>query len=201
MIRQRRLAAGVLLAALLGGCGASPPVHYYDLDALETDYAAGGESSLRIGIGPLRTPDYLDRSQIVTRGADSRVMVDDFNRWVEPISEAIYRVLSENLDSLVADAVVVAFPYTHIADLDYQLVGRVSRFDAGADGNAVLQVQWGVISSRNEFVVQPRRSRYEVRAGQAGDYPALARAMSELLQQFSRDVAQTLQGITQRAGG
>jgi uncharacterized lipoprotein YmbA len=199
MIRQRWPATAVLLAALLGGCGSSPPVHYYDIEALETGYAAAGEPSLRIGIGPLRTPDYLDRSQIVTRGADSRVMVDDFNRWVEPISDAIYRVLAENLDSLVADAVVVAFPYTHIADLDYQLVGRVSRFDAGADGIAVLQLQWGVISSRNEFVVQPRRARYAVSAGQAGDYPALARAMSELLQQFSRDVAGTLQSVRQRA--
>jgi uncharacterized lipoprotein YmbA len=201
MIRKSGLAAAVLLAALLGGCGSSPPVHYYDLEALETDYVADGEPLVRIGIGPLRTPDYLDRSQIVTRGSDSRVIVDDFNRWVEPISEAIYRVLSENLDSLVEDAVVVAFPYTHIADLDYQVIGRVTRFDAGADGKAVLQVQWSVISSRDEFVVQPRRARYEVSAVKAGDYPALAQAMSELLLQFSRDVAQTLQGARQRAGG
>jgi uncharacterized lipoprotein YmbA len=200
MIRKSGLAAAVLLAALLGGCGSSPPVHYYDLEALETDYVADGEPLVRIGIGPLRTPDYLDRSQIVTRGSDSRVIVDDFNRWVEPISEAIYRVLSENLDSLVDDAVVVAFPYTHIADLDYQVIGRVTRFDAGADGKAVLQVQWSVISSRDEFVVQPRRARYEVSAVKAGDYPALAQAMSELLLQFSRDVAQTLQGARQRTG-
>lgn len=200
MIRQRWLAAAVFLAVLLGGCGSSPPVHYYDLQALETGYAAAGEASLRIGVGPLRTPDYLNRSQIVTRGADSRVIVDDFNRWVEPIDEATYRVLSENLDSLIDDAVVVSFPYTHIADLDYQVVGRVSRFDAGADGKAVLQVQWGVISERDEFVVQPQRARYEVSAGRAGDYPALARAMSELLQQFSRDVAQTLQSVVQGAG-
>ena len=188
----------VLLAALLGGCGASPPVNYYDLGALETGHAAGGEPSLRIGVGPLRTPDYLNRPQIVTRGADSRVIIDDFNRWVEPVGEAIYRVLSENLDRLIDEAVVVAFPYTHIADLDYQVVGRVSRFDAGTDGNAVLEVQWGIISQRDEFVVQPRRARYEVGAGRAGDYPALARAMSELLQQFSRDVAQTLAVVMQR---
>ena len=189
----------VFLALAIGGCGSSPPVNYYDLEALETGYVVEGETYLRVGVGPLRTPDYLSRSQIVTRGSDSRVLVDDFNRWIEPVSDAIYRVVSENLDSLMSNAVVVAFPYTHIADLDYQLVGRVSRFDAGADGNAVLQLQWGVISSRNEFVVQPRRARYAVSAGQAGDYPALARAMSELLQQFSRDVAQTLQSVRQRA--
>lgn len=195
MIRQRRLAMAALLAASLVGCGSSPPVNYYDLEALETGYAADGEPSLRIGVGPLRVPDYLDRSQIVTRGADSRVIVDDFNLWVEPIGEAIYRVLAENLDSLVDDAVVVAFPYTHIADLDYQLVGRVTRFDAGADGNAVLHVQWGLIGAQDNFVIQPRRARYEARAALANDYASLARAFSELLQQFSRDVAESLQDV------
>ena len=195
MTRTKRLGAAVLIAMLIGGCGSSPPVNYYDLEALETDYVAKTNPSLRVGVGPLRTPEYLDRSQIVTRGADSRVVVDDFNRWVEPLSHSVYRVLSENLDSLMDEAVVVAFPYTHIADLDYQLIGRISRFDTDADGTAVLQLQWSVLSSRDELVVQPRRARYEVQATRADDYPALTRAMSELLQLFSRDVAQTLEGI------
>ena len=190
----------VLLALAAGGCGSSPPVTYYDLAALETGYVADGETHLRVGVGPLRTPDYLSRSQIVTRGSDSRVVVDDFNRWVEPVSDAIYRVVSENLDSLLSDAVVVAFPYTHIADLDYQLIGRISRFDADTDGTVVLQMQWGVISSRDEFLIQPRRVRYQASAAQPG-YPALVRAMNEVLQQFSRDVAESLNGAALRPAG
>jgi uncharacterized lipoprotein YmbA len=181
----------------VGGCSSSPPVSYYDLEALETGYATDAETHLSVGVGPLRTPDYLSRSQIVTRRSDATVVVDDFNRWVEPVDDAIYRVVAENLDSLIDDAVVVAFPYTHIADLDYQLIGRVSRFDADEDGTAVLQLQWGIISSREEFLVQPRRTRYEVRAASPGDYAALARAMSEVLQQFSRDVAQALGDVRQ----
>lgn len=198
MKRTKWHAPVVLVALGVAGCGSSPPVHYYDMEALETGYVAGGETRLRMGVGPLRTPDYLSRSQIVTRGSDSRVVVDDFNRWVEPLSDAVYRVVAENLDSLMSDAVVVAFPYTHIADFDYQLVGRISRFDADADGTAVLQIQWGVISSTDDFVVQPRRARYEARAAEAGDYPALVRAMSEVLQQFSRDVAGSLDGVDTR---
>jgi uncharacterized lipoprotein YmbA len=192
---KRWQAAAVFLAMILGGCGSSPPVSYYDLEALETGYVADGETNMTVGVGPLRTPDYLSRSQIVTRRGDSTVVVDDFNRWVEPVHHAIYRIVSENLDSLIDDAVVVAFPYTHIADLDYQLIGRISRFDADQDGTAVLQIQWGIISSRDEFLVQPKRARYAVKAAAAGDYPALARAMSEVLQQFSRDVAETLEGV------
>jgi uncharacterized lipoprotein YmbA len=188
----------ILVSLVVAGCGSSPPVQYYDLEALETGYVAEGEKYLRMGVGPLRTPNYLSRSQIVTRGSDSRIVVDDFNRWIEPVSDAIYRVVAENLDSLMSDAVVVAFPYTHIADFDYQLVGRISRFDADADGAVVLQVQWGVISSTDEFIVQPRRKRYVANAARAGDYAALVRAMNEALQQFSRDVAETLAGVKTR---
>jgi uncharacterized lipoprotein YmbA len=197
MTAKRWQTPAVLVLVAVGGCSSSPPVSYYDLEALETGYATDAETHLSVGVGPLRTPDYLSRSQIVTRRSDATVVVDDFNRWVEPVDDAIYRVVAENLDSLIDDAVVVDFPYTHIADLDYQLIGRVSRFDADEDGTAVLQLQWGIISSREEFLVQPRRTRYEVRAASPGDYAALARAMSEVLQQFSRDVAQALGDVRQ----
>ena len=195
MTRTRWFVGAVLLAMSVGGCGSSPPVHYYDVEVLEAGYGTGQPPSLRMGVGPLRTPEYLRRSQIVTRGSDSQVVVDDFNRWIEPLGNRVHQVVAENLDTLLDRAVVVAFPYTHIANLDYQLVGRVSRFDADPDGTAVLQVQWGVIASRDEFVIQPQRVRYEARATQPGDYAALARAMSEVLQQFSRDVAESLQAV------
>ena len=189
----------LLLLVAIGGCGSSPPVTFYDLEALETGRAADAGMQLIVGVGPLRTPDYLSRSQIVTRRSDSTLVVDDFNRWVEPVDDAIYRVVSANLDSLVDDAVVVAFPFAHIADIDYQLVGHITRFDADQDGTAVLQLQWGVISSREEFLVPPRRTRYEA-AADSQDYAALARAMSEALQQFSRDVARSLEALMQGAG-
>lgn len=196
---MRWRAPAVLILVAIGGCGSSPPVSYYDLEALESGYEAGGKNDLIVGVGPLRTPDYLSRSQIVTRRPDATVIVDDFNRWVEPVDDAIYRVVAENLDSLMGDAVVVAFPYAHIADLDYQLVGHISRFDADQDGTAVLQLQWGVLSSTEDIVVQARRVRYEARAAEPGDYAALARAMSEVLQQFSRDVAQSLEAVVHGA--
>ena len=199
MKTTRWLAPVLFVVVAAACCGSSPPVQYYDLESLETGYIDDGETFLRVGVGPLRTPDYLSRSQIVTRGKDSTVIVNDFNRWIEPLDDAVHRVVSENLDSLVDDAVVVAFPYTHIADLDYQLVGRISRFDADGDGTAVLQIQWSVVSPRDEFVIAPKRARYEARVARAGDYPALARAMSEVLQQFSRDVAASLENAMSRS--
>jgi uncharacterized lipoprotein YmbA len=200
MTAMRWIAASVLLATILGGCGSSPPVTYYDLEVMETGGVADAETRAIVGVGPLRTPRYLSRSQFVTRRGDGTVVIDDFNRWVEPVDDAVYRIVAGNLDRLIDDAVVVAFPYTHNAQLDYQLIGRISRFDADKDGTAVLQLQWGIISSREEFLVPPRRVRYEA-AAESQDYAALARAMSEVLQQFSRDVARSLEALMQRTDG
>jgi hypothetical protein len=58
-----------------------------------------------------------------------------------------------------------------------------------------MQIQWSVIGPGDAFVIQPRRVRYEAIAAQPGDYPALARAMSEVLQEFSRDVANSLERV------
>ena len=92
MKTTRWLAPVIFLALSVGGCGSSPPVQYYDLESLETGYIDDGETFLRVGVGPLRTPDYLSRSQIVTRGKDSTVIVNDFNRWIEPLDGSTPRI-------------------------------------------------------------------------------------------------------------
>lgn len=195
MTRVKRLAQIASLAIVLGACGSSPPVRYYDLEALETGYAPDKVGSLSVGVGPLRTPDYLSRPRMVTRASDATIVVNDFERWVEPLDDSIHRVLATNLDAQLDDAVVVAFPYTHISDLDYRIVGRIDRFDADADGLAVLEIQWGVIGPKDEILVQPRRARYEARSSREPKYAAIAHAMSGVVQQLSKDVAAGLEAL------
>jgi uncharacterized lipoprotein YmbA len=199
MNRVTRLVQVVSIAIVLGACGSSPPVRYYDLEALETGYAPDKVGSSTVGVGPLRAPDYLSRPRMVTRAADATIVVNDFDRWVERLDEAIHRVLATNLDAQLDDAVVVAFPYTHISDLDYRVVGRIDRFDADADGLAVLEIQWGVIGRNDEILVQPRRARYEARSSREPKYAGIAYAMSEVVQQLSRDVAARLEALVDKS--
>jgi uncharacterized lipoprotein YmbA len=179
--------------AVLAACGSSPPVNYYTLETLETDYRRDSDSALLIGVGPLRTPDYLSRSRIVTRGDDGSVFIDDFNRWVEPVDDAIYRIVAISLDTLLEDAVVIGYPYAYVADIDYQLLGRIDRFGADYDGRVELHVQWAVTTPNGKTLVSPKRAVYEARASSGRDYPSIARAMSEALQLFSRDVASEIE--------
>jgi uncharacterized lipoprotein YmbA len=73
--------------------------------------------------------------------------------------------------------------------LNYQVVGRVDRFDADSDGRVVLLAQWTILTPDSEILVQPRRARYETQASDPGDHGSIARAMSEAIAEFSRDIA------------
>ena len=190
---SRLLWATVVTLPLLVACGSSPPVNYYSLETLETDYRRDSGTALLIGVGPLRTPDYLSRSRIVTRGDNGSVFIDDFNRWVEPVDDAIYRIVSLSLDTLLADAVVIGYPYAYIADIDYQVLGRIDSFGADHDGRVVLRVQWAVTTPNGDVLVNPKRATYEARGNPGLDYPSIARGMSEALQLFSRDVASEIE--------
>lgn len=187
------------LLPLLAACGSSAPVRYYSLEAITTEgyERVSTEEAPVLGVGPLTMPEYLGRSQIVTRGPGAEMIVDDFNRWAEPLDRAIHRIVASNIDSVVGDVTVVAFPYSSLVAVDYRLVGRVDRFDVDETGRAVLNVQWGIGRKDQPILVPPRRSHYEVQARVAGDADATAQAMNDLVTQFSRDIAQELQAALQ----
>lgn len=179
----------LVLAVLLSGCGSSPPVRYYGLAAADVAYQVDGGDAAIIGFGPIRVPDYLKRPQIVTRGSGSELKVNDFVRWAEPLDNAIHTVVATNVDAMLSDAVVVAYPYLNALDLQYWVIGRVDRFEADQSGNVVLVLQWGMQDSERQTIVPPQRESYRASANNVDDPSAVARAMSDALTEFSRDVA------------
>jgi uncharacterized lipoprotein YmbA len=57
-------------------------VRYFALNPIDAEYCQDPDDAVILGLGPLRIPDYLDRSQIVTRNLDAEVQVIEFNREV-----------------------------------------------------------------------------------------------------------------------
>jgi uncharacterized lipoprotein YmbA len=184
-----------LAILMLAGCGSSPPVHYYGLDSIDIRYTQDKEGSPVIALGPFRMPEYLNRSQMVTRGSAVEMIVDDVHRWSEPLNDAVHRVLASNIDSLLESVIVVAYPSSVLLEIDYRLVGRIDRFDSGQDGLIVLEVQWGAADVEGGAWVTPRRNRYESQATVPGDPGSVAQAMSDALAQFSRDIANEVEAV------
>lgn len=187
-----KVAATACFVMLLVACASSPPVQFYALDSVPRNIGAEGGGAT-IGLGPINFPDYLKRPQIVTRTAGSELIIDEFQRWAEPVDRSFNRVLASNVDDMLDSAVVVLFPYNMNFRIDIRVVGRVFRFDTDSSGLAVLDVQWGAGDGKNNTLVEPRRTHYEARASDPQDYDAIVIALNETLDAFSRDMAAALE--------
>jgi uncharacterized lipoprotein YmbA len=179
----------VLFMLIIAGCGSSPPVHYFTLDTIELDYTQDQEGSPVMAVGPFRMPEYLNRSQMVRRGTGSEMIVDDLNRWAEPLDDAIHHIISTNVDTLLASVIVVSYPSSPMLPIDYRLVGRIGRFNSDKNGLVILEVQWGASEADADLLIAPRRNRYESQAADPADPGSIARGMSDVLAQFSREIA------------
>ncbi len=188
-----------LASLLLAACGSSPPARHFSLSPT-VPVATGDDTGaiVAIGVGPIRIPEYLDRTQIVIRDAGQELLVDEFSRWAEPLTSAFHRVVAADVDNSVDGLAAVAFPWESAVRsvVDYRLLGEVTRFDADRSGRVVLEIQWGVVEiASDERVVRPHRARYESSAGSADDPALIASAMNDALADFSRDIARQMQAI------
>jgi hypothetical protein len=191
----------IVLFVFLASCGSSPPVDYYALQPIAGSGTTVPADARIIGLGPLEVPGYLDRPQLVTQSSDGKMNVDEFNRWAEPLADALPRVVTANVDALLENAVVVRYPYGPRLRADYHLSGRVIRFDADRSGTVVLEVQWGVQDAQANNLLSPRRSRYTAQASPSQDPSSIVNAMNETVIAFSRDVAGELTRLLESQDG
>lgn len=190
----RCLMIAMLAMLLLSACSSSPPVRYFTLSPIDAAFQQDPDDAFMLGLGPFRMPDYLNRSQIVTRGANSEIQVDEFSRWSEPLATSLLRIVSADVDNLLQGVVVVVFPYEPFVrdQVKYRLVGDINRFEADHRGQIVLEVQWGVADADGGMTIPVRRNRYQAQATTPDDPSTVAAAMNDALAQFSRDIASKL---------
>jgi uncharacterized protein len=200
MIRPMQLRPHIaaILLLIVAGCSQSPPTEFYTLSSMPLP--PGGLSTPRtvVGVGPVALPDYLDRPQIVTRASGNRVMLADFDSWIEPINSMFTRVLVQNLSVLLASDNVISLPQRRDIPLNYQVEVDVTRFDADATGRAVLDARWRVYGKGGERLVEEGRSTIVEAAVDPGDYEAVVASMSKALGQMSREIAGVIE--THRSG-
>jgi len=185
------LAAIVLL--LVAACAGTSPTQFYTLSSIQLPPKDVGNPKTVVAVGPVVLPDYLDRPQIVTRASGNRVMLAEFNSWVEPINGMFIRVLVENLSLLLATDNVIALPQRRPMRLDYQVEVDVSRFDADLSGRALLDARWRVFGRDGDRLIGEGRSTIVEPAAQPGDYEAIVAAMSRAMGQMSNAIASTIE--------
>ncbi len=198
-LTARSITLCAVVSLMIAACGSSPPVRYFALSTMDSVQQQDPDDAVTLGVGPLRLPEYLNRSQIVTRGPGSELEVDEFSRWAEPLTQALHRVVSTDVDNMMNGVTVIAFPWEAVVqnDVDYRLLGEVTRFDADRSGRVVLDIQWAISDVSGEVAVAVRRSKYETRAASLDDPAVVTSAMNGALAMFSRDVVSELEVVLQ----
>lgn len=149
--------------------------------------AQSGAHTLILGLGPIKFPAYLDRTEVVTQVEPNRLEVSETNHWAEPLKSNFTTVLGENLSTLLGTVEIVHFPWYSTAQMDYELTAEVESFDSDAQGSARLNARWTIEDPMSKKVLD--RGDSNLTASGAGDAGQSAAALSRVLADFSRQLA------------
>jgi len=189
-----------VVGVLLSGCtGTSGPATFYLLRSTEdasrgSISTVGGSKNISILVGPITLPDYLDRTQIVTVAGEHVLALDEFSRWAESLQEGFYRVLLEDLSSLLNTPELYAHDRSGSISADYQVIIDVTRFDAVPGGNAVLTAFWSVNSKDDSVPGIRRKSVFRAPVSGAG-FGGVVAAQNQTLTALSREIAAVITSL------
>ncbi len=193
----------LMLLLMVVGClnlgqGTSQPSRFFVLNSLYgldpetkpiTTFGAGG-----IGLGPIALPDYLDRPQIVTRVSENEFRLASFSRWAEPLKANFERIFAENLAVLLSTDRIYFFPFPAGVTIDYQIEVQVARFDGMPGDHCELRVYWEILSPVSNETITRGQARL-IKPSPEPELSALINIQSELMVEFSREIATALSAI------
>ncbi|WP_244072363.1 membrane integrity-associated transporter subunit PqiC [Nitrosomonas sp. PY1] len=165
-------------------------------DNTRENASSTGASSVRIGLGPVKFPEYLDRSAIIVRGRDpgAEIVINDYHRWAEPLDKNFLRVLSDNLEILLNNAFVTTLPWNNSKDIDYQVIIQVARFDVDLSNKVQLSAHWTIRRKSDGKTVHAHKSAITQTAG-SNDFADIVETQSKVTGIFSHEIASELQKI------
>ena len=185
-----RLAIASALLALLAACGSTPPNNYYVLTA-EVNAAANAQTP-SIGVGPITIPEYLNRNSMVFQQSGNQLDIDKSERWAEPLTDGIQRVMSINLGSALGTQNVQGFPWSAGQTPDYGVAVRILNLDANASG-AEMVAEWEVRHPADGGTLTRQITQLEAGYQGAGfSAESAAAAYSDLLRQLSDQAAEVI---------
>lgn len=188
---MNRILTLVALLALAAGCARTPPAQYYLLQAPAAT-TVGTASGPRIGLGPVRLPEYLDRPQIVSWASATRLSLSNSHRWAEPLQQSVARALLARLAQALPDAQIVPFPWRGAQSPPRQIVVDVQRFERAADGTLHLDARWTVQAADG---AEPQAFDSAIAmpvTGAADDYDAIVAVASQAVGALAADIARRL---------
>ena len=191
-MRPPALLSLMVLALASASClGSSPASRFYTLSTLsprDGQGSGGAGPGLRVRVAPVTLPEGLDRPQLVRRTGANTVVVEEYDRWVEPLDSLLRNTLVQDLGGLVPQAQVLGDAVPGLS-ADRTVVVAVNRLDLSPE--LVLDAVWFVLPAGVDQPEHTHRTRLTEPAGTGAPAevaPALSRAMEALSQQIAGEL-------------
>lgn len=171
--------------ALLLACGSTPQSNHYMLSTLGD--GTTGDTGPAIGVGPISVPEYLNRNSMVLNEDNNRLKIAKYDRWAEPLSNGIGRVVAVNLAELLDTQKVQTFPWQRQSPPLYGI--EINVIELSAQGNSTrLIAKWVLRDVAANSVLVQKISQLSEQADSA-EPASIAAAYSDLLASLSREIA------------
>ena len=184
---RRRIAkfVSIALATMLAAGCSTAPARFYSLSSTAT--ADGTPATpAKVAVGPVTIPASVDQPEFVVQVAANQVQVDEFNRWVSPLGDAIARTVAVDLVVLLGTQEVASSQLANFTP-EYRVTIDVQRFESVQGQAAMLEAVWTVRKTAGGMIRSGRTVAREPVQGQGFD--ALAAAHSQALARMSGDIA------------
>ena len=195
-----RFLALAAISLIVSGCSVLEPkanlTEFYVLrgQPKEIGSAATNMGGSEIRIGPGRIAAYLQNGQIAVQAGPNRLVYLENDRWAEPLSKGVGRVLAEDLAHTVDTATFSVYPDPPLTDLGHEVRYTVESFEGSLGGAVVLAVTWQVVERPSSKVIAGKRSVYTVPAKKGSDtVTSYVERMSTALGEWSDDIAAAIQ--------
>lgn len=147
-----------------------------------------------LGVGPVMFPSYLDRSEMVARVSSNEVSPAAFDYWAGSLPRQFEATLAQNLQTLLGAGPVKVFPWYASAAPDLIVEVDVRDFERVSDGRAHFSARWRVCRGAGGEIVSSGESRFDG-ASASADPGSTAAALSALLGDFSRELAERIRSL------
>ncbi len=189
----RCLGLGILV--LTGGCAGTPSPNFYTLSSMSDQVnrleILTKTCPLSVAIAPIEFPDFLDRSQIVTRPSPNTLKMSEFHRWGGSLSSNFLRVLGENLSILLGTDRIFYPRQAKAFPIDYHLTLNVKAFEGEIGKEVVLDVDWVVIDQQHKEAAMMKNTVI-LEPVQRSDYESFVAAQSRALAALSHRIASAM---------
>ena len=192
---------GLLFPIAPWGCASQAETRLYHLAPEQSVVRLStGERDLRLGVGAVQIPSYLDRPQIVTRLNRNELQLSELDHWAEPLSRNIESVLAENLmQSIGVQEVRRQFGNRGVG-LDCRVDVRVLRFEGQLEGTCHLAAEWSLSGAALGPLEIQRRSVLEGPANGAG-LAGVVGGLNDLMGRLSGEIAEAIAQFVSVAPG